>query len=91
LQLTSEEDRWRLGPREAVVAQPGVEARWGVVVSGYLQKEEEEGELWRWPMWRLLVRTEMGRGRLSSVSTDRFIARVEDDAATSGGQVSDVA
>jgi hypothetical protein len=42
-------------------------------------------------MWRLPVRTEMGRGRLGPVLTGHFIARVEDDTAMGGDQVDDVA
>jgi hypothetical protein len=98
LWLTGEEDRWWLGPEEAVAARPGVEARWGVVVSSYLRKEEEEGELRRWPAQRratvarhLPVRTKMGRGRFGPASTGCFIAHAEDDAVTGDGQVGDVA
>jgi hypothetical protein len=99
LQLTGEDGWWSLDPGEAVAARPGVKARWGAAVSGYLQKEEEEGEgeQRRWPAWRramvarrLPARTKMGRGRLGPASIGRFIAHAEDDAATGGGQVGNI-
>jgi hypothetical protein len=40
---------------------------------------------------RLSAWTEVGQGRFGPASAGRFIARVEDDAATGGSQVGDVA
>jgi hypothetical protein len=70
--------RWRpaWGTERGEVAQTGVKAWWGAAVSGYLWKEEEEGELRRRPMrrgvtaaWRLPTKTEMGWGQLSPTLT----------------------
>jgi hypothetical protein len=64
-----------LGPGGAVAARPSVEAQRGVAVTGYVRKEEEEGELWpgaRGMQWRdSSYRQKEQRERLVAALSDR--------------------